>query len=78
VPGSPQTGPWRYELNRELWFGRPVQLGATPFAETPALALVDSSASGKMSRNKNKKTAVQDLKAEPIKVNNTTAKGGSV
>jgi len=37
VPGSPRTGPRRYELNRELEFGRPAQLGATPFAESPAL-----------------------------------------
>jgi hypothetical protein len=41
VPGSPRTGPRRYELNRELWFGSPAQLGATPFAESPALALVE-------------------------------------
>jgi hypothetical protein len=33
-------GPRRYELNRELEFGRPFQLGATPFAESPALAFV--------------------------------------
>jgi len=38
VLGSPRTGLRRYELNRELEFGRPAQLGATPFAESPALA----------------------------------------
>lgn len=40
VPGSPRTGPRRYELNRELRFSRPAQFGATPFAESPPLALV--------------------------------------
>lgn len=79
VPGSPRTGPRRYELNRELEFSRPAQLGATPFAQSPALALVEYRASGKMrAKKQNKKTAVQDLKIEPIKVNNSTAKGGSV
>jgi hypothetical protein len=76
VPGSPRTGPRRYELNRELEFGRPAQLGATPFAEGPALALAEYWASRNMRQKQ--KTAVENLKIEPIDVNNSTARGGSV
>ena len=39
VLGSPRTGPRRYELNRELEFGRPVQLGATPIRGEPSTRL---------------------------------------
>ena len=76
--GLPANGALALRAEPRTVVRQPAQLGATPFAENPALGLVEYWASGKMSQNKNKKTAVQDLKTEPIEVNNTTAKGGSV
>ncbi len=37
VLGYPRMGPRRYDLSRELRFGRPAQVGATPFADSPTL-----------------------------------------
>jgi hypothetical protein len=34
-PGVPKTGPWRYDTSRELKFGRPARVGATPFWDRP-------------------------------------------
>lgn len=39
VLGCLRTGPRRYDLSRELGFERPAQVGATPFADSPALHL---------------------------------------
>jgi hypothetical protein len=69
-------GPRRYELNRELEFGRPAQLGATPFADSQALA-TGNTARGE-SRDKKAKSGVQNLKDEAAYINKSTAKGGSV
>ena len=39
VLGYPRMGPRRYDLSRELGFGRPAQVGAIPFADSPTLVL---------------------------------------
>ena len=36
--GPPPNGTQAHEQSRERWFGRPAQLGATPFGDSPALA----------------------------------------